>query len=384
MQVIKAIKLFIFLLIPVLCLNSVDANSATYKRKKAKVHTDFTKSHRYAGLVVNADTGDVLYQKNASKQLHPASLAKLMTIYVTFKMIDENQLKWDDKLPVSIKAASQQKLNLNLKPNQEITVKQALLGTIVHSANDAAVVLAEAISGSESAFAVLMTDTAKLLGMKNTVYKNASGLPHSEQVTTAYDMAKLGIALRRDFPHYYDMFAETSFNFNGKTINGHNRVLQSYQWADGLKTGFVNASGFNLITSTNNSDGKLIGVVMGGSSPHARDNHMVKLLDHGYYKLKNSMMANNAPQEITPSYDNAFSVAATEIAKKNIGSQVISDTKNAFEMAAQKVSSKIVSPVVTTVQSTVKSKVSNKVSKKRYSNGKSRSKKISSKSKRRV
>lgn len=376
----KALKFVVFLLIPIFCLNYTPAEAAVHKKKKGKTHFDFTKGHRYAGLVVNAETGAVLYQKNASRKLHPASLVKLMTIYVTFRMLDDGRISLDDKLPISIKAASQPKMNLRLKPNQEITVREALLGLIVHSANDAAVVLAEAISGTESAFAAVMTNTAQLLGMKNTIFKNASGLPHTEQVTTAYDMAKLGIALRRDFPHYYDMFAETSFTFNGRVINSHNRVLLSYQGADGLKTGFVNASGFNLITSTTRDDGKLIGVVMGGPTAHARDTHMVKLLEHGYNKLSNSGRA-YATKTTTES---AFAVAAQDIANPEPADNLIAKAESVFEVAAQNFHNRIAAPEVSNASEVVKAKVKAKSSKKQFSVGRSKGKKATTKLKRRV
>jgi D-alanyl-D-alanine carboxypeptidase len=376
----KALKFVVFLLFPIFCLVGVNADAAVPKKKKLKTHFDFTKGHRYAGLVVNAETGDVLYQKNASRQLHPASLVKLMTIYVTFRMLDEGQISLDDKLPISIKAASQPKMNLRLKPNQEITVRQALLGLIVHSANDAAVVLAEAISGTESSFAAVMTNTARLLGMKNTTFKNASGLPHTEQVTTAYDMAKLGIALRRDFPHYYDMFAETSFNFNGRVINSHNRVLLSYQWADGLKTGFVNASGFNLITSTSRDDGKLIGVVMGGPTAHARDTHMVKLLDHGYNKLSNTVLAHTKKDTA----DSAFAVAAQDMANGDSAEHLIVKAKSVFEVAAQNFHNQITFSEANNPPEDVTTKVKAKSSKKQASIGKSKGKKATTKSKRKA
>lgn len=380
MGVVKTLRFIVFLCIPILCLVGTNANAVHLKKNRAKTQFDFTKGHKYAGLVVNATTGDILYQKNASRKLHPASLVKLMTIYVTFRMLDEGQISLDDKLPVSIKAASQPKMNLRLKPNQEITVKQALLGLIVHSANDAAVVLAEAISGSENAFARIMTDTARLLGMKSTTFKNASGLPHSEQVTTAYDMAKLGIALRRDFPHYYGMFAETSFSFNGRVINSHNRVLLSYQWADGLKTGFVNASGFNLMTSTSRDDGKLIGVVMGGPTAYARDTHMVKLLDHGYNKLGNTVLA-HATKDTT---GGAFAVAAQDMPAQEVTDHLATKSKNVFAVAAQNFRSKVTSPEVTTPPKVVKTKIMTNSSKKHHGFGKSKGKRATTRSKKKV
>lgn len=170
-------------------------------------------------------------------------------------------------------------------------VRDAVLGLIIHSANDASVVLAEALAGTEANFANRMTEVAHQLGMTDTVFKNASGLPDSEQVTTAYDMAKLAIALRRDHPRFYPLFSRKSFKFRGSIISSHNRVLDRYEWADGIKTGYTQSSGFNLVTSTSRPDGKLVGVVLGGPSAAARDNHMIQLLEYGYSKVGKTQVA---------------------------------------------------------------------------------------------
>lgn len=273
----------------VLILVAAPAHAAG-KKNYSKSY-DFTTSDRYAGLVVNADTGDIIYHRNATRLLYPASLTKMMTIYMTFKALDEGKLSMAQKLPISIKAASQPKTNLRLRPGQAMTVREALLGLIVHSANDSAVVLSEAMAGSEDAFADRMTEVAHALGMTNTEFRNASGLPNSEQVTTALDLARLAIALRRDYPQYYPLFSSKSFKFRGNIINTHNRVMHRYPWADGLKTGFISASGFNLVTSANRQDNKLVGVVMGGHTASARDNHMIQLLEYGYENLQTSRRA---------------------------------------------------------------------------------------------
>lgn len=255
------------------------------KTKNNREYSDFTNSERYAGLVINSRTGEVLYQKNADRVLYPASLTKMMTMYVTFKKLKEGKINLADKIPVSHKAASMERTNLSLKPGQKILVRDAIYGVIIHSANDAAVALAESISGSEEAFAFEMNRYAKALGMNNTNFKNANGLPNAEQVTTAYDMARLGIALKRDFPDYYPMFSRKSFSFNGRIYNTHNRVLSRYKYAEGIKTGFIRSSGFNLVSSTHSPMGDLVGVVFGGPTSSARDNHMIKILDYGYKTL---------------------------------------------------------------------------------------------------
>ncbi len=257
---------------------------------------DITQSSKYASLVVNATTGEVLHRHNAEAKLHPASLTKMMTLYLVFQSIKSHKLSFNTSLPVSKFAASQPPLKLWLKPGQKVSLRDAVYGVILHSANDAAVVVAEAIAGSEQAFAVKMTQVARQLGMKDTVFRNASGLHNQEQVTTAVDMAKLGIALRRDFPDFYDLFSKRSFIFKGAVINGHNMVLKRYRGADGLKTGYVAASGFNLVTSANRPEGRIVGVVMGGPSIAARDSHMMALLDKGYTQL--AMNSGSAKHEV--------------------------------------------------------------------------------------
>jgi D-alanyl-D-alanine carboxypeptidase len=171
-------------------------------------------------------------------------------------------------------------------PGDTITVIEAILSLIVHSANDAAVVVAENIAGTEDKFADLMTRRARQLGMKSTTFKNASGLHNPSQVTTAKDMALLGIALKRHFSDYYYLFSRTYFSYNGRTYNGHNRVTRDYEGADGLKTGYVRASGFNLVTSASRSEGSLVGVVLGGRSAATRDQRMKDMLDASFERLE--------------------------------------------------------------------------------------------------
>lgn len=282
--------------------NIGDANA----RKKHYVDvTNFTQSAKYSSLVVDAQSGDVIYQKSANKQLHPASLTKMMTLYIIFEALDNGTLRYHQELPVSLKASMQPKTKLWLKQGQTITVRDAIMGLIIKSANDAAVVLAEAIDGSEDRFAHRMTQTAKQLGMKNTLFKNASGLPDSEQVTTAYDMARLAIALRRDHPKFYPLFSKTSYKYKNSIITTHNRVLARYKWADGIKTGYTNSSGFNLVTSTSHPNAKLVGVVMGGPTAGVRDNHMIQLLDYSYQKVASIMQNKPNNRLMVASADNS-------------------------------------------------------------------------------
>ena len=237
-----------------------------------------------ASLVVDIQTGKILHSSNAHELRYPASLVKMMTLYIAFKELKLGRLKLEQKLIVSSKAASQPRTNLALRAGSKITVRQAILGVIVHSANDAAVVLAEAIAGTEAKFAILMTSQARKLGMKNTIFKNASGLPNKYQKTTAYDLAKLAIALQRNSTKFFHWFLIDSFSFNGQTYRSHNNVAKNYEWATGLKTGFTNASGFNLATTANKNGRHLVGIVLGGDTAKARDKHMVNLLNTCFKK----------------------------------------------------------------------------------------------------
>lgn len=245
-------------------------------------------SGKYASLVVDADKGIVLYSDNADQLRHPASLTKMMTLYLTFEAMKAGKFNFNDKLGVSSYAASRPKTNLGLRVGEKILVRDAILAAIVKSANDAVVVLAEAVSKDEKIFALKMTKRAQDLGMSQTVFRNASGLHHAEQVSTAYDMAKLAIALYRDFPEYYHLFSRTSFAFRGKTYKGHNNVLNSYKGATGLKTGFINASGYNLVTSATRGSTKLVGVVMGEETARSRDIKMASLLDKHFTRRAGS------------------------------------------------------------------------------------------------
>jgi D-alanyl-D-alanine carboxypeptidase len=302
-------------------------NEAEAKRRINQSNHDITLNPRYASLVVNADTNEVLYKREASKILHPASLTKMMTIYLTFQAIENKKLGINQQLSASHNVV-RPRTNIQLKPGNKISVRDAIYAMIIHSANDAAVVLAEAISGTEDAFAYKMIETAKKLGMHDTVFKNANGLHDPEQVTTAYDMAKLAIALRRDYPKYYPMFSKTSFVYNGNVYVSHNRVVTRYRGADGLKTGFINASGFNVVTSAKRQEGKVVAVVMGGSSASSRDNHMISLLEKGFAQLsknKSSASAYNMESSF-PQYkeDDVFELAYNESssAENNIDNNI--------------------------------------------------------------
>ncbi|MFN7011300.1 MAG: serine hydrolase [Allorhizobium sp.] len=231
-----------------------------------------------AQLLLDARTGEVLASENPDSLNHPASLTKMMTLYMTFDAIRRGELSWDSKVPFSKYAASRPPTKLRVKAGDAITVKEAVLGMIVQSANDAAAAMAEKLGGTESQFANMMTRKARSLGMARTVFVNASGLPDDRQITTARDMSTLGIALLRDFPQEYKLFNTKSFVFRGRTINGHNNLMYRYKGMDGIKTGYTNASGFNLVSAVRDGNRRVIGVVMGGRSAASRDKIMEKLI----------------------------------------------------------------------------------------------------------
>lgn len=237
----------------------------------------------YASLVVDGQTGKVLNEVNADEENHPASLTKMMTLYLAFEALRDGRLHWNDMLPVSRNAANKSPTKLALRPGQRVSVRDCVLGMIVVSANDAATVVGEALAGgSESAFARMMTEKAHELGMSRTVFRNASGLPDPHQVSTARDMARLGMALHHDFPENYPLFATRSFVFEGQERVGHNHLMYRYPGMDGMKTGFTNASGSNLVSSAVHDGRRLFGVVFGGRSAAARDQLMAKLLDNAF------------------------------------------------------------------------------------------------------
>ncbi|WP_429123079.1 serine hydrolase [Ensifer sp. 4252] len=232
-----------------------------------------------ASLVLDARTGKVLSSENADTQNHPASLTKMMTLYLTFEALRRGDISWDSKIKVSRAAAAKPPMKLGLKPGSTITVREAVYAMIVRSANDAAAAMSEKLGGSEQNFARKMTAKARQLGMNRTVFINASGLPASKQVTTARDMSTLAVALMRDYPREYRLFATPSFTFRGRKIRGHNNLMYRYDGMDGIKTGYTNASGFNLVSAVRDGNRRVIGVVMGGRTARSRDNKMAALLN---------------------------------------------------------------------------------------------------------
>jgi D-alanyl-D-alanine carboxypeptidase len=233
----------------------------------------------YAAIVVDANSGNVLHSDKADELRHPASLTKIMTLYLLFEKLDGGKIRLDSQIPVSEHASLQAPTKLGLKPGQSIEVEDAIRGLVTKSANDAAVAVAEFIGGTEHDFAEMMTVKARALGMSRTVYRNASGLPDDEQVTTARDQALLGRTIQERFPRYYRYFATPSFTYRGQTMRNHNQLLGHVEGMDGIKTGYTQASGFNLVASVRRDNRHIVSVVLGGTSAGARDARMRSLIE---------------------------------------------------------------------------------------------------------
>jgi D-alanyl-D-alanine carboxypeptidase len=248
-------------------------------------------------IVMDAQTGKVLETRNADALCYPASLTKLMTLYITFQQLNSGKLTLSQSLRVSSHAAAQAPTKLYLHPGERISVESAILAITTRSANDAAVVLAEAIGGTEWQFAQLMNQRAAQLGLNHTTFHNASGLPNWRQKTTARDMAKLALAILHNFPQDYHFFDAKSFVFHGKRIHGHDHLLGRCPGVDGMKTGYTRASGFNIVTSAVRHGRRLVGVVMGERSAHSRDRLMVALLERGFSRVQKVTLAAASDEE---------------------------------------------------------------------------------------
>ena len=242
-------------------------------------------SSRYSSIVVEAGSGQLLESANPDAPRHPASLTKLMTLYMAFEALRDRRITLDQYVPISSHAASMSPTKLGLMPGTRITVDQAILGLVTKSANDAAAALGEMLGGSEDRFAQMMTLRARALGMTHTTFMNASGLPDPDQWTTARDMAILARRLISGFPGYYKYFSTPSFVWQRRVIANHDNLLRSYPGADGMKTGYTQASGYNLVSSAVRGGVRLVGVVLGASGAGERDAHMISLLDQGYGQL---------------------------------------------------------------------------------------------------
>ncbi len=233
---------------------------------------------RQSAIVVDAKTGKVLYSSEADGRRYPASLTKMMTLYLTFEALAKGKISKNSQVPFSARASAEPPTKLGVRPGGSVTVETAILSMVTKSANDSATALGEFIGGNETNFARMMTAKARQLGMNGTVFRNANGLPDTGQFTTARDMATLGIALREHFPQYYGYFSQRSFLYGRQRINGHNRLLGRIKGVDGIKTGYTRLSGFNLVSSVADGDRRIVAVVMGGTSGGSRDNQMAHLI----------------------------------------------------------------------------------------------------------
>jgi D-alanyl-D-alanine carboxypeptidase len=264
----------------------VTSDSAEARRYRHRQVVSHHRSHvasesyspQFSSIIVDGNSGAVLTSNNPDGSRHPASLTKIMTLYLLFERLESKKMNLDTEMDVSEHASDQAPTKLGLRPGQTIKVEDAIKGLVTRSANDAAVVIAEAIGGDEDDFAKMMTRKARALGMTKTTYRNASGLPNDEQVTTARDQATLGRAIQDRFPTYYRYFSTSVFNYRGQSIRNHNHLLGNVEGVDGIKTGYTRASGFNLVTSMRRGNRHLVGVVLGGRSGGSRDAIMRSLL----------------------------------------------------------------------------------------------------------
>lgn len=256
--------------------------------------TEAKENKRYASIVIDADTGLVLSQSNADKPLHPASLTKIMTLLMAFEAMEQGRLSPRDRIRISKHAAGMVPSKLGLNPGSTIKVQDAIYAIVTKSANDVAVALAERLGGTETNFARMMTNRARQLGMANTTFTNASGLHDPRQYSSARDMAMLARFVINTYPSYYRYFSTANFTYQGHSYHNHNRLMETYKGMDGMKTGYVGPSGFNLVASAVRNDRRLIGVVFGGRSAASRNSHMANLLDNGFGRANDSVLIASA------------------------------------------------------------------------------------------
>lgn len=252
-----------------------------------------------AKLLVDARTGAVLESENPQELNYPASLTKMMTLYMTFEALHDGRFTWDTRLTMSENANGKEPFKFAIGAGRTITVREAVMGMIVLSTNDAAVAVAETLGGSEAGFGDMMTAKAHQLGMTRTVFRNPAGLPDPNQVTTAEDLARLGVALMRDYPEEFKLFSTRTIVFRSMKLRGHNGVLNTYPGATGMKTGFTEASGYNLVTSVERDGHTLVGVVLGGKSAQLRDEEMKAMMDRHLPPLVEHSVVHAAPGKVT-------------------------------------------------------------------------------------
>ncbi|AKI00856.1 D-alanyl-D-alanine carboxypeptidase [Hoeflea sp. IMCC20628] len=270
---------------------------------------------KYAGIVVDAKTGKTLYENDADELRYPASLTKMMTLYLTFEALDRGAINLNTRVKFSANAAKEPPTKLGVGTGNSITVEQVIYSLVTKSANDAATAMGEYLGGSEKKFASMMTAKARSLGMSRTTFRNAHGLPNSEQVTTARDMAKLGIALREHFPRHYKYFSTRSFKFGKTSMGNHNRLLGVVRGVDGIKTGYTRASGFNLVSSVVDRDRSIVAVVMGGRTGASRNAQMKDLISRYLLKASTSGNGDLIAKRGSSNFGIAAAVAALELPK---------------------------------------------------------------------
>lgn len=295
---------------------------------------------RYAAIVIDGETGKVLFARNADKSRYPASLTKIMTLYLTFEALDSGKLSLKTNMKVSKRAAGQAPSKLWLKRGEFITVENAILALVTKSANDVATVLSEQLGGTEYNFTLIMNKKARELGMRRTRFMNASGLPNRKQRSTARDMAILSKAIAENYPTYYRYFKTAKFTYRGKTYRSHNKLLKGYTGTDGIKTGYTRASGFNLTTSVHRNGVHLIGVVLGGKSGNSRDTHMKYILNKTFRRIKGDpsvlpqMALVRMPRHKPQVFDPGLMVRTGETATYNIASNWQGDSETPSPFAS--------------------------------------------------
>ena len=286
-----------------LVLDSGSAEARSRHKQHKRPHASSGYTPPFAAMVVDANSGRVLYADHENELRHPASVTKVMTLYMLFEQLEKGAYSLDDEITISSHAASMAPSKLGLRPGSTISVEDAIKALVTKSANDIAAAVAEAIGGTEERFAQMMTAKARSLGMSRTYYANASGLPNSAQVTTARDLITLGRSIQERFPRYYAYFSTHQFTFRGATMGNHNRLLGRVEGMDGIKTGYTNASGFNLLTSVKRGNRRIVSVVLGGRTAAGRDRIMAGLIEDHLDTAspnKSTMVADAAPGEAAP------------------------------------------------------------------------------------
>jgi D-alanyl-D-alanine carboxypeptidase len=319
-RVLRAFALGLVTVTATVIFTTDSADARRYRRHVRHTEARTNYSPAFASIIVDGNSGAVLQSTNPDASRHPASLTKIMTLYMLFERLEAGKMKLDTEMDVSEHASEQAPTKLGLKPGQTLKVEDAIKGLVTRSANDAAVVIAEAIAGDEDDFAKQMTRKARALGMTKTIYRNASGLPNDEQITTARDQATLGRAIQDRFPRYYRYFATSTFVYRGNAIRNHNRLLGNVEGVDGIKTGYTRASGFNLVSSMRRGNRHIVGVVLGGRSGGSRDATMRSLLAENLTKAATTRTV-VAITERSPADANA-AVAESEAASRPATIQV--------------------------------------------------------------